>query len=144
VNLDTLRAVLVNRMHILRNYARQVTAPICRDELRHATGKRIRAAKRLLIRDALLLDRFAQQHLHGLLAVNVRLRTVYEFRERLNALWNGTHTSNERLLHSLRSWIADAEASGLPMLRQYALAMRASAMRASAMRASGVASSRDP
>jgi len=128
VNLDTLRAVLVNRMHILRNYARQVTTPICRDELRHATGKRIRAAKRLLIRDALLLDRFAQQRLHGLLAVNVRLRTVYEFRERLNALWNGTHTTNERLLHSLRSWIADAEASGLPTLQRYALTMRATAM----------------
>jgi stearoyl-CoA desaturase (delta-9 desaturase) len=128
VNLDTLRAVLVNRMHILRNYARHVTTPICRDELRHATGKRIRAAKTLLIRDALLLDRFAQQRLHGLLAVNVRLRTVYEFRERLNALWNGTHTTNERLLHSLRSWIADAEASGLPTLQRYALTMRATAM----------------
>ena len=59
VDLDTLRAVLVNRMHLLRNYARQVTAPIGRDELRHATGRRIRAAKKLLIRDALLLDGLA-------------------------------------------------------------------------------------
>jgi stearoyl-CoA desaturase (Delta-9 desaturase) len=131
VSLDTLRAVLVNRMHILRNYARQVTAPTCRDELRHATGRRIRAAKRLLIRDALLLDGMARHHLHGLLGVNHRLRTVYEFRERLNALWNGTHTSNERLLHSLRSWIADAEASGLPMLQRYAFALRATGMPAS-------------
>jgi stearoyl-CoA desaturase (Delta-9 desaturase) len=124
VDLDTLRAVLINRMHILRNYAKHVTGPMCRNELRLTTGSRLRAAKQLLVRDSLLLDGDARQRLTSLLAASATLRTVYEFRERLTALWSRTHASNEQLLEHLRGWIGDAEAAGLPMLRQFASAMR--------------------
>jgi stearoyl-CoA desaturase (Delta-9 desaturase) len=124
VDLNTLRAVLVNRMHVLRDYAKHVTAPMCRHELRLATGRRMRAAKKLLVRDPQLLDGDARQRLGALLAASATLKTVYEFRERLTALWSSTPASNEQLLYELRGWIADAEARGLPKLRQFASAMR--------------------
>lgn len=124
VDLNTLKAVLINRMHVLRNYAKHVTGPMCRDELRLATGKRMRAARKLLVRDTLLLDSDGRQRLRSLLDTSATLRTVYEFRERLTALWTRTHASNEQLLDHLRVWIMDAEAAGLPMLRQFALTMR--------------------
>ena len=124
VDLNTLKAVLINKMHVLRNYAKQVTGPMCRHELRLATGKRMRAARRLLVRDTLLLDSDGKQRLRSLLATSADLRTVYEFRERLTALWTRRHASNEQLLDHLRVWIADAEAADLPMLRLFALTMR--------------------
>jgi stearoyl-CoA desaturase (delta-9 desaturase) len=128
VDLDTLRAVLINRMHILRNYAKHVTGPICAEQLRDATSKRLRAARKLLVRDTALLDSDARQLLRNLLATNAALRTVHEFRERLNGLWSGTHKDNEGLLHHFRGWIADAEASGVSSLQQYALSMRSASL----------------
>jgi stearoyl-CoA desaturase (delta-9 desaturase) len=128
VDLEALRAVLINRMHVLRDYAKQVTAPVCREQLRNSAGKTIRAAKRLLVREAALLDGDARQRLRDLLATNASLQTVYEFRERLNELWSGAHTSNERLLQQLRTWIADAEASGVAVLQQYARGIRGAAI----------------
>jgi stearoyl-CoA desaturase (Delta-9 desaturase) len=124
VDLDTLRAVLINRMHILRGYALRVTTPLCRAELRHTTGRRIKAARILLLRDAVLMGGDAQARLRDLLATSATLRTAYDFRERLNALWGRAHLTNDRLLELLRSWIADAEASGVPALQQYAATMR--------------------
>ena len=126
--MEALRAVLINRMHVLRDYAKQVTAPVCREQLRDSAGNSIRAAKRLLVREAALLDGEARQRLRDLLATNAALQTVYEFRERLNELWSGAHTSNERLLQQLRTWIADAEASGVAVLQQYARSISGAAI----------------
>lgn len=124
VDLETLRAVLVNRMHVLRDYARDVTAPVVRNQLRDFHGKAVRSARKLLVTEPLLLDSEAQRSLSELLASNPALKTVYEFRERLNTLWSGKHTSNETLLHHFKKWIADAEASGVAVLQNYARAMR--------------------
>lgn len=124
IDLETLRAVLMNRMHVFREYARHVTTPMCRDELRDATRRRVRAAKKLLVRNQALLDDNAQRHLRDLLEANRALRTVHDFRDRLNALWSGVHRDNESLLCHFRRWVEDAEASELPLLRQYATAMR--------------------
>jgi stearoyl-CoA desaturase (Delta-9 desaturase) len=128
VDVETLRAVLINRMHVLRAYAKNVTIPVCSEQLRGMAGSGLRAAKRLLVREPLLLDKRAQNSLSELLASNTKLKMVYEFRERLNVLWSGAYTSNERLLQHFKAWIADAEASGLDVLQQYAQAMRGAAL----------------
>ncbi len=128
IDVETLRAVLINRMHVLRDYAKNVTVPVCREQLRGAAGNGLRVAKRLLVREKLLLDHNAQRSLSELLASNATLKTVYEFRERLNVLWSGAHLSNERLLQHFKAWIADAEASGLVVLQDYARAMRGAAL----------------
>jgi stearoyl-CoA desaturase (Delta-9 desaturase) len=128
IDVETLRAVLINRMHVLRAYAKNVTIPVCREQLRDAAGSGFRAAKRLLVREPLLLDLQAKHSLKTLLESNKQLKLVYEFRERLNVLWSGAHTSNEGLLQHFKSWIADAEASGVEVLQQYARAMRSAAL----------------
>jgi stearoyl-CoA desaturase (Delta-9 desaturase) len=124
IDVETLRAVLINRMHVVREYARCVTVPMCRDELRDASSRRFRAAKALLVRNTALLDAKRRQHLGALLAASAALRTVHDFRERLDALWSRAHTDNDCLLRHLREWIADAEASTLPALQHYARALR--------------------
>jgi stearoyl-CoA desaturase (delta-9 desaturase) len=124
VDLETLRAVLVNRMHVLRDYARDVTVPVVRAQFKDLRGKAVRTARKLLVTEPLLLDSEAQRSLSELLASNQALKTVYEFRERLNVLWSGKHASNETLLHHFKKWIADAEASGVAVLQNYARSMR--------------------
>jgi stearoyl-CoA desaturase (delta-9 desaturase) len=128
IDLDTVRAVIVNRMHVLREYTRNVTIPVFRQELRDAGGKLSRRVKKLLVREPVLLDNAAQSKLKEVLATNQMLNTVHDFRERLRVLWNGTNMSNETLLQHLKDWIAQAEASGIKGLQDFAASLRGYAM----------------
>ena len=123
VDIETLRAVIVNRMHVLRDYTRQVTLP----EFRRQKGDDPlwRRAKRLLVRQPALLDEAARERLHSLLERNPRLATVYQFRERLRELWSGaTNVSNEKLVAQLREWCNEAESSGIKALQEFARTLR--------------------
>ena len=60
IDLETVRAVIVNRMHVLREYTRNVTMPVFREQLRVAGGKLSGRVKKLLVREPVLLDNQAQ------------------------------------------------------------------------------------
>ena len=122
-DLDALRAIIINRMHVLRNYTKTVTLPVFHKELRGADAGDglLRRARKLLIRRPMLLDEKAHARLREILDNNHALKTVVEFRERLRDLWTGaTDVSNEKLLAQLHDWIAEAEASGIRALQEFA------------------------
>ncbi len=126
-DLEALRAIIVNRMHVLRNYTKTVTLPVFRKELRGADTENglLRRARMLLIRRPALLDRKASARLTEILENNHALKTVHEFRERLRDLWTGaTDVSNETLLAQFREWITQAEASGIRVLHEYAQVLK--------------------
>jgi stearoyl-CoA desaturase (delta-9 desaturase) len=128
IDLETVRAVIVNRMHVLREYTRNVTVPVFREQLAAARGQLTRRVKKLLVREPVLLDSAAQSRLKEVLANNQALQTVHEFRERLRVLWNGSNMSNESLLAHLKEWIAQAEASRIKVLQDFAASLRGYAM----------------
>jgi len=59
-----------------------------------------------------------------LLDDNAALRTVHEYREKLSAIWASANVSNENLLEQLKQWIAEAEASGVKSLEEFADRLR--------------------
>jgi stearoyl-CoA desaturase (delta-9 desaturase) len=122
-DLDALRAIIINRMHVLRDYTKTVTLPVFRKELRGAEkdDSLLHRARKLLVRRPALLDEKASVRLSEILDNNQALKTVVEFRERLRDLWTGaTDVSNEKLLTQFQEWIAEAEASGIRVLQEYA------------------------
>ncbi|MEL7447787.1 MAG: fatty acid desaturase [Pseudomonadota bacterium] len=124
VDLETLRAVIVNRMHVLREYSQSVTLPVLRTEVAATeTGqwqKMLRKARKVLVRQPALLDERKTQRLKEVLENHQSLKTVHEFRERLQKLWDGATVSNEKLLADFREWLAQAEASGIKSLQEFA------------------------
>jgi len=130
VDLENLRAVIVNRMHVLRDYSRTVTLPVLRAELKRRTEQTnlTRGVRKLLIRHPRLLDAGAAARLQEILRNHQALKTVHDFRERLQQLWSGASASNERLLAQLGDWCAQAEASGIKALQDFALTLRGYAM----------------
>jgi stearoyl-CoA desaturase (Delta-9 desaturase) len=128
IDLENVRAVIVNRMHVLRDYTRTVTLPVFREELRVAGDKLSRRVRKLLVREPALLDVQAQSRLKEVLASNQTLKTVHEFRERLAVMWSGANMSNEKLVQYLKEWIAQAEASGIKVLQDFANTLRSYAM----------------
>ena len=125
LDIENLRAIIVNRMHVLRDYTKHVTLPALKHEKALAAGDRaFKRARKILIRQPKLLDEQATQRLRELLSDNATLNTVHEFRERLRALWSGANVSNEKLLVQLKEWCAEAEASGIEMLEEFAARLR--------------------
>ncbi len=127
VDLETVRAVIVNRMNVLRDYTRRVTLPTFRTERAAWKAKGNRAlnrARKLFVRRPSLLDDAAKTRLKELLELNQALNTVHEFRERLQAIWEGAHVSNERLLAQFKEWCREAEASGIRSLQEFAQMLR--------------------
>lgn len=124
VDLETARAVVVARMHVLRDYGRHVTLPVLRRELRalRERGMRLpRRARNLFLRQPALLDTADRNRMEEILGSSQALQTVHEFRERLRSMWDGaTNMSNDKLIAQLREWCQSAEASGIRVLQEFA------------------------
>lgn len=140
LDIETLRAIIVNRMHVLRDYTSQVTLPVLKSEkvaaLKEQRNSMFRRARKLMVRQPALLDERARQRLNALLEDNQALDTVYQFRERLQELWSGAqNVSNEKLLNSLKEWCAEAEASGIRALQDFAQTLQSYAMAGTPARA---------
>jgi stearoyl-CoA desaturase (delta-9 desaturase) len=125
VDLETLRAVLQNRMHVLREYSRRVMMPVLRME-RRARGRDalLRSASRLLTRWPGLLDEAARHRLTRILEASPSLQTVHEYRRQLMRVWQQANVSNERLVADLKEWCARAEASGIAALEEFSARLR--------------------
>ena len=122
-DVDALRAVIVNRMHVLRHYTNSVTLPVLSSELEQLgdnATRLLRRARRLFSWQPSFMDQASQERLAELIERYPGLKTVLEFRSDLKALWEGAHTSNERLLADFREWCARAEASGIQVLEEFA------------------------
>ncbi|MEO0996339.1 MAG: fatty acid desaturase [Pseudomonadota bacterium] len=134
IDVETLRAIIVNRMHVLRDYTREVTLPVLKREKAEARNDSERwalwrRAKRLVVRQPALLDESAHERLRALLSDSKALATVHQFRLRLQELWSGAqNVSNEKLLASLKQWCQEAEASGIQSLQDFAQTLRGYAM----------------
>jgi stearoyl-CoA desaturase (delta-9 desaturase) len=128
IDLATLRAIIVNRMHVLQEYTSKVTLPVFDNELTRPACARFRgmlgSARRALVRRPSLLDEGAREKLAELLESSSTLRTVHEFRERLRSLWEGANVSNEGLIAQLKDWCSQAEASGIKSLQEFAARLR--------------------
>jgi stearoyl-CoA desaturase (delta-9 desaturase) len=125
VDIETLTAVLQNRMHVLRDYTRKVTLPVLRVEKRaHRDNALLRRARKILVSGPILLDEAAKTRLAGLLEDNTALRTVHEYRQQLLDLWAQANVSNERLVRQLKEWCNRAEASGIDALHDFSASLR--------------------
>jgi len=127
VDMDTVRAVVMNRMYVMADYARVVIRPVLRQERRQAEGscrRYLRRARRLLIREATMIDQRGRGRLDEILRHFSSLRTVYEYRQQLQAVWARKATSQETLLAALQDWCRDAEATGIQVLEEFARKLR--------------------
>ena len=120
--LDELRAIIVHRMHVLRHYTYNVTLPVLRRELESLgenANSLVRATRRHLSWQPEMLDESSRQRLDELAERHPRFKTVLKFRSELKQLWEGAHTSNERLLAEFREWCTRAEQSGIQGLEEF-------------------------
>ncbi len=78
----------------------------------------------MLIRDQSMFNESQQQRLDNLLAQNQNLNQVYDFKRKLQAIWDQTTASQKELLEALQEWCKQAEASGIRALHDFVATMR--------------------
>ena len=122
LDVDTVWAVLNDRFRIMSRYAEQVVAPLVEQELARAGNAQrtaARAVRRLLCREESLVSDAGREARAAVLAEQPVLRTVYEFKQRLLALWAKRGGNAEELVRELKQWCVDAEASGIEALNEF-------------------------
>jgi stearoyl-CoA desaturase (delta-9 desaturase) len=132
IDIDTLKAVVTNRFHILKLYGKQVVAPVLRAQYKDARGygvsaealRRLRRLGKLVASEAAAVDAKATARLREALETNHALHTIFEFKQRLKSLWGQHARGHSDPLARLQAWCADAEASGIAALREFAQQLR--------------------
>jgi stearoyl-CoA desaturase (delta-9 desaturase) len=132
IDVDTLRAVVANRFHVLKLYGRRVIAAQLHADADEAgpgfPRKQIANIRRLMIREdvaSLRHDPRTRQWLEAALERSPKLRTVYQAMQQLKSLSNQAVRSDGDRLKRLQTWCADAEASGIRALRDFARQLQA-------------------
>ncbi|MGD8324142.1 MAG: transposase, partial [Gammaproteobacteria bacterium] len=128
VSMETLQAVVTNRFHILSLYSRRVVKPVVRAESKGVTGirlARLRWLRRYIGREDIARDAGAIARLERALALNPKLHTIYDFKQRLKDIWTQRVRDHVEHVQRLQSWCADAEASGISALQDFARELRA-------------------
>ena len=127
VDLETVKAVISSRLHVMEHYGRKVILPIHKLERRRATTSQERktlAVRRELIAGDFMLDAAGRERLGLALRESETLRTVIEFRSQLQAIWQIAGASHEKLQEALQDWCNRAELSGIRALEEFAWRLR--------------------
>ncbi len=125
VDLETLRAVVRDRYHILTLYGRKVIRPVVRAERRAGRGDGrtlLRRVRKLMTREDLTLDAGARAMLDNALRSSQALGTVYQFKAQLKAVWS--HSDGAKRMERLKIWCVEAERSGIQALQDFAALLR--------------------
>ena len=127
LDLDTAWAVLNDRFRVMARYAENVVKPLVEQEL-SATGRVLRRARKALIREDSLVDDVGRDRIRELVEDNATIKTIYEFRLRLQAVWAKRGGNAEEMLAALKQWCHDAEATGIHALKEFVGELRSYTM----------------
>ena len=129
---DTLKALLAHRFQAMTDYQRNVLKPALREEAA-AAGARLRALlprklRKGMVDDGRWLKPEAREQMRAWIADRPRILALIEHRNRLaEVLESRSHDAAERLKR-LQAWCAEAEASGVRALQDYAVRLRGYAL----------------
>ena len=127
IDVETVTAVVRNRMYVMASYARDVIRPVLRAERKQCDDscKRVlRRARGLLVRDASLINAHARERLEQILSRFNNLKIVYQYRQQLQSVWASKASSQEMLQKALQEWCQQAEETGITALQEFSQRLR--------------------
>jgi stearoyl-CoA desaturase (Delta-9 desaturase) len=126
---DLLHAIITHRYDVMTRYSRSMQKVSAQEleKLRGAladTLPEMREIRRWLNRDQNELQATEKAKLQSLLSRSEQLRTIYQMRQDLIAVWSRSTASREQLVKQLQDWCQRAESSGIAALSQFSLKLR--------------------
>jgi stearoyl-CoA desaturase (delta-9 desaturase) len=127
IDIETVRAIIHNRFHIVKLYGRKVIRPVLRAERQTANDYcRVlyRRVRKLMTREDIRLDDKAIAAINEATSQSQTLATVYEFKQRLKELWINTAQNHTKRVQRLQNWCTEAEKTGIAALQDFASYLR--------------------
>ena len=128
----TLEAIIANRYEVMARYARGVRAAVQQEldglkarKAQQADVSLLKSAQRWLHRDAEKVPANAVGQLAQARAAHPVIDQMLTMREELRQLWLNTSLSREQLTSQLQAWCQRAEASGIAVLKDFSVKLRA-------------------
>lgn len=132
IDFETLKTIINNRIQVMQQYSKWVVLPVLSAEKKRVVNKEILGrAKMLLIRDTHLISEQNKKKLQALLAEREELNLIYQFRLKLQSIWDQTTASHKELIESLHEWCRQAEATGNEALQRFSEYLKAFRIRRS-------------
>lgn len=122
---DLLHAIITHRYDVLTRYSR-IMRKVSAQELDKFRGSlpEMRELRRWLNLDQNDLKAAEKAELQSVLSRSEQLRTLYQMRQDLIAVWSRSTASREQLVKQLQDWCQKAESSGIAALSQFSLKLR--------------------
>ena len=123
IDTDTLTAIFDNRFQVMATYAKKVVAPLVDQEAAQADAASkalFDQAAKILSREESLVSEQDRQRIKAITEQNAVIKTIYEKRKELQLVWQTQVSNNEELVKALKEWIANAEATGIQALKEFA------------------------
>ena len=130
IDVDTVKAVITARFLVMSQFAREVMQQVHREELKKAdradreSWTLLKRARRLMVREAGLLDEASRKWLDTVLENNGTLKTVYVMKQKLQDVWQRSAATQEHLLQALQEWCREAEATRIEALHHFSQKLR--------------------
>jgi stearoyl-CoA desaturase (delta-9 desaturase) len=131
IDVETVRAVIRHRFHVMKLYGRMVIKPVVKHECRSADvharkihSKLFRRVRKLMTREDIKLDGTALQTLNDALKQSKTLETVYHFKQQLKELWQQSASNQAKRVERLQQWCVEAEKTGIQALQEFAAYLR--------------------
>ena len=83
----------------------------------------------MLVRHESLIDESSRARLNEMLASHQSLHVVYEYRRRLQSLWQQRMVGEDSLIEALQEWCHEAEKTGIEALENFARGLRGYTLR---------------
>ncbi|MBM4226340.1 MAG: acyl-CoA desaturase [Gammaproteobacteria bacterium] len=125
---ETLRAMIAAQWQVMADYAQRVVRRVHREEVSGAAPparETLRPLRGLLSRSPVLLGPEDEAALSQGLAASRTLAVVYQFQQRLGALFTERTASQETLLEKLQEWCREAETTGIAALADFSRRVQA-------------------
>jgi len=127
MEMDTVKAIISSRLHVMDNYARSVMKPVHANALKTLSKmerKPLKMAASDLFKGQAMLDEAARVRVAAAMKGNDALKTVYEYQDRLQAIWQAAGANQEALKQALQEWCKQAEDTGIECLQDFADRLR--------------------
>ncbi len=128
IDLDTARALANDRFQVMASFKAKVIDPTVNKELRKmdiAQRRLFKRAKSLISTEESLLKTNQMRQLNHVLDNNQMMKQLYLMKNKLLEIWQNRSSGADEMLKSLKDWIAEAEASGIHALEDFAAHLKA-------------------
>lgn len=122
IDVDTLRDLITNRIQVMTTYSKDVILPLFyqeKDKVSPEDKGLWSRFKFTIVREESLVADAQKQRLEQFLEEHVKLKEVYQYRKRLQAIWDRTTATQKELLDALHEWCHAAEATGIQKLQEF-------------------------